>query len=87
MRISGMVTSVRMFSSWENSVWRVMPLRNALVAASCMTTPSAMGSENGIPTSIMSMPLLASVRIVVAEPSSVGCPAQKYMDSIPAFFV
>jgi hypothetical protein len=35
----------------------------------------------------MSIPLFAKVLIVVAVPSRVGCPAQKYMERIPVFFV
>ena len=72
-----MSTSRRMSRSCANSVSSVIPFLSALVAASWITGPSAIGSLKGMPISIMSTPSRARVRITPAVPSSVGAPAQK----------
>ena len=49
-----------------------------------MTGPSAIGSENGIPNSIMSAPLLARVNTKASELSSPPSPAMMYgMKALP----
>ena len=77
-----MFTSRRMSFSCSKSFRSVIPFRKAWVAASCMTTPSAIGSLKGIPISIMSIPFSSNVLTMLAVLSSVGLPAQKYNDSI-----
>ena len=81
MRMSGMWTSRRMSCSCSKRRRRDMPFRRARVAAFWMTMPSAIGSLNGMPISIMLTPFFSRVRITSAVPSRFGQPAQKYMDS------
>lgn len=58
-------------------------MRKARVEAVCMTGPSARGSLNGMPTSIMDMPRRCSVRIMREVSSAEVLPAQKYRDNSP----
>lgn len=58
-------------------------MRKARVEAVCMTRPSARGSLNGMPTSIMDMPRRCSVRIMREVSSAEVLPAQKYRDNSP----
>lgn len=60
-------------------------MRKARVEAVCMTGPSARGSLNGMPTSIMDMPRRCSVRIMREVSSAEVLPAQKYRDNSPPF--
>src|SRR4051794_2524231 len=46
-----------------------------------MTGPSAIGSENGTPTSITSAPLSCSARRSVSDPERSGWPAVTYVTS------
>lgn len=61
-------------------------MHKARVEAVCMTGPSARGSLNGIPTSIMDMPRRCSVRIMREVSSAEMLPAQKYRDNSPPLF-
>lgn len=58
-------------------------MRKARIEAVCMTGPSARGSLNGMPTSIMDMPRRCSVRIMREVSSAKVLPAQKYRDNSP----
>ncbi len=59
-----------------------MPFFSAISLLFWMTGPSAMGSEKGIPISIISAPALDRALIIPAVESSVGCPAVKYIERI-----
>ncbi len=53
-----------------------MPLASARSDAFWITGPSAIGSENGTPSSITSAPALASASITSVVASGNGSPAQ-----------
>ncbi len=52
----------------------VVPEDSARTSAFCMTGPSAMGSENGIPSSIRSAPAAAMARTSFSVVSMSGSP-------------
>ena len=66
---------------------RVIPLRSACVELFWIVGPSAIGSEKGIPTSIMSMPPSLRARMMSGAESRVGNPAVKYTDRISELFL
>ena len=74
-------------SSSENIPLSVVPFLSEAVAALCITGPSAIGSLNGIPTSIISMPLRSSDVITSAQFLVFGWPAQKYIESMFCFLL
>ena len=64
-----------------------MPFCNAVWLLRWIVSPSAIGSENGMPTSIRSVPRAASVRMISAVSPRFGYPVVKYTDRIPVGFV
>ena len=74
MKTIGTFTSCR--SSFTNAkiLSVVMPPRNALKFAPWITGPSAVGSENGIPSSIRSAPFSTAARTTFAVVSRSGSP-------------
>ena len=86
MMMSGMVTSLRIPSSCSKSFLTLIPPLRERVDAAWITGPSARGSLNGMPISIMSTPLRWSERMTSAVQEGVGSPAQKYIERISLFF-
>src|SRR5512134_1303142 len=62
-----------------------MPWASAICDERWMTGPSAIGSENGTPTSSTSAPAAATARIVSTERVGSGCPAVRYATSARRF--
>lgn len=87
MMMSGMVTSLRIPSSCSKSFLTLIPPLRERVDAAWITGPSARGSLNGMPISIMSTPLRWSERMTSAVQEGVGSPAQKYIERISLVFV
>ncbi len=70
-----MVRNVLTISSTFGSV---QPALRARSAASWFTAPSARGSENGMPSSMMSAPASARLRMMFRLSSMEGSPADTY---------
>ena len=70
----GIVTSRRSFRTISNILSVVVPALRARRFAPCMTGPSAVGSEKGIPSSIKSAPAAAIAFTTFAVVSKSGSP-------------
>src|SRR5580704_7646797 len=71
----GASVRVRRWLTSSSTPARVVPPRNARSLARWMTGPSATGSLNGTPSSIMSAPASAAASTILALASSEGSPA------------
>ncbi len=66
---------VRNWRTRSRTFGSVQPALRARSAASWFTAPSASGSENGTPSSMMSAPASARPRMMSRQRSMVGSPA------------
>ena len=74
MNTIGIVTFLRSFLTRSNTLSVVTPPASALIFAPWMTGPSAVGSENGIPSSIRSAPASTIAYTTSSVTSSDGSP-------------
>ena len=74
MKTIGIFTSFRSFFTISKILSVVVPAESARTFALWITGPSAVGSENGIPSSIRSAPPSAIARTAFAVVSRSGSP-------------
>lgn len=77
------VDSLRM---WSRIIVGVAPWDRALALEAWMTGPSAIGSENGIPTSSMSAPPSTRAAELTWNDSGDGSPPVRYATRAPSSF-
>ena len=84
MNTIGILTSLRSSATRSNILSVVTPPLSARRFAPCITGPSAVGSEKGIPSSIRSAPFSAAARTIFAVVSRSGSPqVMNGMNALP----
>ena len=74
MNTSGTSISLLSFAASSNTLSVVTPPESALILAACITGPSAVGSEKGIPSSMISAPATAIALTIASVVSRSGSP-------------
>ena len=86
IKTNGISASLRIFFTIEKKSSILVPLFNDSVLAICIVGPSAIGSENGNPSSIMSVPPLINPLTAANVAFSDGYPAIIYEIKAASFF-
>ena len=85
MIIKGILIWFLISLSCSNKIFVDIPLSNAIFELICIVSPSAKGSLNGKPISIISTPAETKFLIISIVLFNSGNPAVKYIDKILSF--